>query len=72
VAHDQTVRFHGVQVESSVQQGFALFQAGSFGLQIHGVGAETRSGSVETDARAGGIFEKGQSHGFAAQGGEFL
>src|SRR5579859_2921733 len=72
VAHDQAVGLHGVQVEGSVEQGLAFFKAGSFGLQVHGVGAEARSGGGEADAGTGGIFKKRQRHGFTAQCGEFF
>ena len=33
---------------------------------------QSRCGGAETEARASGVLEKGQHHGLAAQGGEFL
>ena len=64
--------FMASSVLHGVEERFAFFQAGGFGLQIHGVRAETRGGGGEADAGARGIFEEGQSDGFAAQGGQFF
>ena len=72
VSHDETIRFHGVQIVCRVEKRFALFEAGSFGLQVHGVGAKARGGGAETQTSARGIFKKGKSYGFAAESGEFL
>jgi len=72
VAHHEAVGLHGVEIVGGVQQGFALFQAGSFRLEIHGVGPETRGGRAEAKTSAGGIFEEGQHYRFSAQGGELL
>jgi hypothetical protein len=72
VAHDETVGLHGVESVNGIEEGFALFQAGGFGLKVHGVGAQTRGGRAEADARARGIFEEGEGDGFAAEGGEFF
>src|SRR5208337_141862 len=72
MAHHETVRLHGVQVVGGVQQRLALLQARGSRLQVHGVRAEARGGRAETQARARGVLEKGQHHGFAAQRGELL
>ena len=40
VAHDETVRLHGIQIVRGVEKSLAFFQAGGFGLEIHGVRAE--------------------------------
>ncbi len=67
VAHDETVRLHGVEIIGGVEKSLTLFQAGGFRLEIHGVRAEARGGGPETEARAGGIFEEGEDYGFAAE-----
>src|SRR5271165_733039 len=72
VAHDEAIRAHGVEIVGGVEKGFALFQAGGFGLEIHGVRAETRGGGGEAEARARGVFKKGQGDGFAAKSRQFL
>ncbi len=72
VAHDEAVRLHGVEGVYGVEERFAFFYAGGFGLEIHGVRAETAGGGAEADASERGIFEEGQSDGFAAEGGEFF
>ncbi len=72
MAHHKAIGLHGVQIVRGVQQCLTLFQARGFGLQIHGVRAQPRSSGAKTKARARGILEKGQHHGFAAQGGQFL
>ena len=66
VADDDAVGPHGFEGADGIEQRFALFHAGSFSLQIHGVGAEAGGGGGEADAGAGGIFEKRESDGFAA------
>ena len=72
VANDNGVWLHRFQGVDGVQQGFTFLEAGGFGLEAHRVGAKSRSGGAEADARARGVFEKSQSDGFAAQRGEFL
>src|SRR5258708_5124680 len=72
VAHDETIRLHGVESVSGVEQGLAFFQAGDFRLEVHGVGAQTRGGRAKADARARGIFEECEGDGLAAEGGEFF
>ena len=72
MAHDKTIRFHGVQIVRGVKKRFAFFQAGGFGLKIHGVCAESRSGGAEAEACARGVFEEGKSDGFAAKRGQFF
>ena len=72
VAHDQAVGLHSVQILDRVEEGFAFFQAGSFGLEIHGVGTEAGRGGGEADARAGRVFEKGEGHRFATEGGQLF
>ena len=72
VAHDQAIGLHGVERVHGVEKGFAFFYAGGFRLEIHGVGTEPRGGGAEADARAGGIFEKSESDGFATKSSEFL
>src|SRR5579862_7587699 len=72
VADHDAVGAHGFEGADGVDQRFALFQAGGFGLQGHGVGAETGSGCGEADASAGGGFEEGDGDGLAAEGGEFF
>ena len=72
VTHHQAVRLHGVESVNGVEKRLAFFHAGGFRLKVHGVRAETRRGGAETDARARGVFEEGEGHGFAAKGGEFL
>ena len=69
VAHDKAIGFHGVQVEGCVEQSFALFQAGSLGLQIHGVRAKPRSRGTEADASTRGSFKKRERDRLAAQRG---
>ena len=69
VADDEAVGTHGFERAHRVEQRFAFFQAGSFGLKVHGVRAETGGGGGEADARARGIFEEGNRDGLAAQGG---
>ncbi len=72
VAHDEAIGLHGVKRLHSVEKRFAFFQAGGFCLEVHRVGAESGGGRAEADARASGIFEKGESDGFAAEGGKFF
>jgi len=72
VAHDQTIRFHGVQRVHGVEKRLAFFQAGRFRLEIHSVRAETGGGGAEADACARGVFEECQCDGFAAERSEFL
>ena len=72
MAHDEAVRAHGVEIVGGIEKGFPFFQAGSFGLKIHGIRAEARRGGRKTQSRAGGIFEECKSDGFAAEGGKFL
>ncbi len=72
VANHDSVGAHGFERPDSVNERFAFFHAGGFGLQIHGIRAETRGGSGEADARARGRLEESESDGFAAEGGEFF
>src|ERR1700730_1589686 len=72
VAHDEAVWLHGVEIVGGVEQGLAFFEAGSFGLKIHGIRAEARSSCGEAEACAGGIFEEGEGDCLAAKGGKFL
>ena len=72
VAHDEAIGLHGVERLDGVEERFTFFQAGGFGLEVHGVGAEARGGSAEADACARGVFEERESDGFAAKGGEFF
>ena len=72
MTHDEAVRLHGVEIVGGVQERFAFFEAGGFGLEIHGVGAEAGCGSGEAEAGARGIFEEGECNGFAAKGGELF
>ena len=72
VAHHQAIGLHGVQRVNGVEEGFAFFHAGRFRLEIHGVRAEAGGGGAKTDARASGVFEKGESDGFAAESGKFF
>ena len=72
VAHHETIRLHRVQVVRRCRAAFRPFSGWSFRLQIHGIRAQPRSRRAETEARARGILEKCESHGFAAQRREFL
>jgi hypothetical protein len=55
-----------------IQKRFTLFQAGGFGLQVHGICTEPRGSRTEADARTRGAFEEGQCYSFATQGGELF
>ena len=72
VANHDAVGTHRFERANRVEQRFALLQAGGFGLQIHGIGAEAGGGGGEADARARGGLEKGHGDGLAAQRGQFL
>ncbi len=72
VPHRDAVRLHGIERAHRVQQGFALLQARSFRLQVHGIRAQARSGRCKTDARTGGRLEKRQRYRLAAQRSQFL
>ena len=72
VADDDAVGTHGLESADGIEERFAFFQAGRFGLQVHGVGAQAGGGGGKAYAGAGGIFEKGEGDGFATQGGQFL
>src|SRR5580692_12231467 len=58
VAHDQAIRLHGIERVDGIEKGLALFHAGRFRLEVHGVRAKTRSGGAEADACAGGVFKE--------------
>jgi hypothetical protein len=72
MTHDKTIGLHGVESVYGVEQGFAFFQTGRFGLEVHRVRAETGGGGAEADARTRGIFKEGEGYGFAAKSGEFF
>src|SRR5271154_4035011 len=72
VTHNETIGLHGVKRLHCIEKRLAFFQAGSFGLQIHGVRAETGGRRAETDARARGIFEESERYCFATKSGEFF
>ena len=72
MAHDEAVRAHGVEVVGGVEERFTFFEAGGFGLEVHGVRAEARGGGGEAEPRARGIFEEGQGDRFAAKSGELF
>src|SRR5689334_16005810 len=72
VAHDDCIGLHCKQRMDRIHQRFALFQAGGFGLEIHGVRAEARGGGGKTDPRARRGFEKEESDSLAPKRGEFL
>src|ERR1700728_4871599 len=48
VANNDAVGTHGFQGPDGVEQRFPFFQAGRFGLQVHGVRAEPGSGGGKT------------------------
>ena len=58
VAHDQAIRLHGIERVHGIEKGLALFDAGRFRLEVHGVRAKARSGSAEADACACGVFKE--------------
>src|SRR6202521_6436211 len=68
VAHNQAVRLYCIQRVDRVEGGFSFFEAGGFGLEVHRVRAEPGGGRPKADARARGVFEKGQRNSFSAQG----
>ena len=72
VAHDEAVRFHGVEIVGGVEKRFAFFEAGGFGLEVHGVRAEPRGCGGEAETSARGIFEEGESDRFATESGQFF
>src|SRR5271169_5624151 len=72
MTHHQTIGLHGIERLYRVEKGLAFFYAGSFGLEVHGVRAQARSGGAEADARASGVLKEGESDGFATKGGEFF
>ena len=72
VAHRDAIRLHGIERAHRVQQGFALLEARGLRLQIHRIGAQTRSGRCKTDARTSGRLEKRQRYRLAAQRSQFL
>src|SRR6516164_4314291 len=72
VAHHETIRLHGIQVVGGVKKRLALLEAGGFGLQVHGVGAEPGGGRSETEPRTRGVFKESQHHGLPAKRGEFF
>src|SRR5271156_906737 len=72
VANHDAVWAHGFQRPKRIEQRLALFQAGRFGLQIHGVRAQASRSGGEADARTRGILEKRQRDSFAAQSGQFF
>ena len=72
VADHDAVGAHGFESADGIDERFALFQAGGFGLEGHGVRAQPRGGGGEADARARGGFEEGDGDRLAAEGGEFF
>src|SRR5277367_4217539 len=72
MADDDAVGAHGFERAHGVEKRFAFFQAGCFGLEIHGVRAQSGRSGGEADARARGIFEEGECDSLAAQGGQFF
>ena len=72
VADHDSVRPHGFERPHRVNQRFAFFQAGGFGLEIHRVRAEARSGGGEADARARGRLEESECDRLSAKRGEFF
>src|ERR1700728_460789 len=69
VANHDSIGAHGFERADRVDERFALFEAGGFGLQGHGVRAETRGRGGEADACARGGFKKRDGDSFATQRG---
>ena len=72
VANHDAVGAHGFDGADRVDQRFALFQARGFRLKRHRIGAESRGGGGEADARARGRLEKSDGDRLAAQSGQFF